>query len=88
MNMLLHGIQGADIENDDTLSHDKRGRVYYARVLGTGAAGGLSVEPLDRRISWRQATAREVVDHWTHARPDRAERPPAGQLALDGLTAP
>jgi hypothetical protein len=39
---------------------DKRGRFFYARVLGAGATGGLTVEPLDRRISWRQATAREV----------------------------
>ncbi len=74
------------ISPGDLVMVNKRGRVFYARVLGTGAAGGLSVEPLDRRISWRQASAREVIDHWTHARPDRAERPPAGQLALEGIT--
>jgi hypothetical protein len=47
--------------------------------------GGLSAQPLDRRISWRHAKARAVVDHWTRARPDRAARPPEGQLALEGV---
>jgi hypothetical protein len=37
----------------------KRGRAFYARVLAAGAIGGLSVEPLDRRVSCaRRARAR------------------------------
>jgi hypothetical protein len=68
----------------DLVLVNKRGRLFHARVLGT-SAGGLSVEPLDRRISWRQATAREVIDHWTHARRDGAERPNSAQLAFDDL---
>ncbi len=64
---------------------NKRGRLFHARVLGVGGAGGLSVEPLDRRISWRQASAREVIDHWTHARRDGSERPDSAQLAFDDL---
>jgi hypothetical protein len=71
------------IQPGDLVLVDKRGYLFYARVLGAGALGGLSVAPLDRRLSWRQATAREVVDHWTHARPDRAERPADSQLSLD-----
>ena len=64
---------------------NKRGRLFHARVLGTGLSGGLSVEPLNRRITWRQASAREVVDHWTHARRDGGERPDSAQLAFDDL---
>jgi Phage integrase, N-terminal SAM-like domain len=61
-------------------------------VLGAGATGGLTVEPLDRRISWRQATAREVLDHWSHARTDSSGRP-GGRAAQprrgrDDVTAP
>jgi hypothetical protein len=72
------------IRRGDLVKVDKRGRVFYARVLGAATAGALAVEPLDRRISWRQATAREVVDHWTHTRAGNGERPPDGQLGLDG----
>jgi hypothetical protein len=64
---------------------NKRGRLFHARVLGTGTGGGLSLEPLDRRITWRQATAREVIDHWTHARRDSGERPSTDQLAFDDM---
>lgn len=73
------------IQPGDLVKVNKRGRVFYARVLGAGAMGGLSVEPLDRRVSWRQATAREVIDHWTHARRELGERPAEGQLSLDGV---
>ena len=73
------------IASGDLVLVNKRGRLYYARVLGTGSAGGLSVEPLDRRITWRQASAREVIDHWTHARRDGGDRPDSAQLAFDDL---
>ncbi len=69
----------------DLVLVNKRGRLFHARVLGTGSAGGLSVEPLDRRITWRQASAREVIDHWTHARREAGERPDSAQLAFDDL---
>ncbi len=72
----------------DLVLVNKRGHLFHARVLGTGSAGGLSVEPLDRRITWRQASAREVIDHWTHARRDRADRPDSDQLSFDGLGEP
>jgi hypothetical protein len=77
-------VRTRGIQPGDLVMVDKRGRVFYARVLGAGAAGALAVEPLDRRISWRQATAREVVDHWAHVRRVHDARPPDGQLGLDG----
>jgi hypothetical protein len=76
-------VRTRGIRSGDLVKVDKRGRVFYARVLGASRLGGLALEPLDRRISWRQATAREVVDHWTHARADHAERPADDQLALE-----
>jgi hypothetical protein len=39
------------ISPGDLVLVDRRGRVFYARVVGAGATGGLTVEPLDRRIS-------------------------------------
>ena len=69
----------------DLVLVNKRGRLFHARVLGTGSAGGLSVEPLDRRITWRQASAREVIDHWVHARRESSERPDSAQMAFDDL---
>jgi hypothetical protein len=69
----------------DLVLVNKRGRLFHARVLGTGARGGLNLEPLDRRITWRQATAREVIDHWTHARRDPSDRPDSAQLAFEDM---
>jgi hypothetical protein len=78
-------VRTRGIRPGDVVIVSKRGRVFYARVLGAGAAGGLTVEPLDRRMSWRQASAREVIDHWAHTRPEHAERQPDSQLSLDGV---
>jgi hypothetical protein len=73
------------IHAGDLVLVDRLGRVFYAKVLGSERAGVLTIQPLDRRVSYRSARAREVVDHWAHLREDRAERPPAAQLQLDGL---
>jgi hypothetical protein len=48
---------------------DKRGRRFHALVLSLEPDEGLELRPLQRGITFRQATAREVVDHWSHARP-------------------
>jgi hypothetical protein len=69
------------IKAGDLVMIDKRGRVFYARVVEIEAKGGVSVAPLDRRISWRHATAREIVDHWMHTHHGRAED---GQMSLEG----
>ncbi len=59
------------------------GRVFYAKVAALERAGVLAVEPLDRRVSYRTAKAREVVDHWAHSALGRDERPPVAQLQLE-----
>lgn len=73
------------IQPGDLVLVNHKGRLYYAKVVGLGQAGVLQVEPLDRRLSYRSARAREIVDHWTHARPDRSDRPSSDQPPLEGF---
>ena len=56
--MRLEGIETGDIVEIDRL-----GRRFHALVAGN-APGGLSIQPLDRRVSYRSCRAREVVAHW------------------------
>ena len=55
----------------DIVQVDKKGRRFHALVveLEQGESGRfqLSVRPLDSRISYRQATVREVVAVWRRA---------------------
>jgi hypothetical protein len=66
------------------------GRVFYAKVAGSQQAGVLAIEPLDRRVTYRSAKAREVVDHWAHSSLGRDESVPVAQLRLEvaGVTEP
>jgi hypothetical protein len=77
----LDGIQTGDIVEIDRL-----GRRFHAFVTGD-AEGGLSVQPLDRRVSYRTCRARDVIAHWSkRGRPRSAGEkpaPPALQLQLD-----
>jgi hypothetical protein len=66
----LAGIQAGDI-----VEVDRRGRRFHAVVTDT-AAGGLAVEPLDRRISYRSCRAHEVLAHWSkRGRPRVTDEP-------------
>ena len=65
---------------------NKKGRLFHARVIGAGAGAGgvLIVQPIQRNISYRQITAPEIADHWSHAVATRREdRRPPTQTALD-----
>ncbi len=57
------------IRAGDVVEVDKRGRRFHAVVLSLQPDEGLELRPLQRGVSFRHATAREVVDHWSHARP-------------------
>jgi hypothetical protein len=46
---------------------DRLGRRFHALVTG-GAAGGLGIQPLDRRVAYMRCRADEVVGHWGEAR--------------------
>ena len=50
----------------------KGGRRFHARVVEV-SEGVVRLEPIERGISYRHASARELVDHWRHA---RRRRPP------------
>lgn len=56
----------------DIVEVDKKGRRFHALVteLTQGESGRFELElrPLDRRITWRAATVREVVAVWRRAR--------------------
>lgn len=52
------------IRPDDIVNVDKRGHRFLAVVVGAGR-GELAIKPVDRRVTYRTATAREVVGHWS-----------------------
>jgi hypothetical protein len=56
--MRLEGIEAGDIVEVDRL-----GRRFHALVI-SNASGGLSLHPLDKRITYRSCRAHEVVAHW------------------------
>jgi hypothetical protein len=56
--MRLEGIQIGDIVEVDRL-----GRRFHALVTGEAPAG-LSIQPLDRRVTYRGCRAHDVVAHW------------------------
>ncbi len=69
------------IRAGDVVLVDKRGRRFHALVLSLQPHEGLELRPLQRGVSFRHATAHEVVDHWSHARPWEREgrEPPPGE---------
>jgi hypothetical protein len=79
--MRLEGIQVGDIVEIDRL-----GRRFHALVTGN-APGGLTIQPLDRRVTYRHCRAHDVLAHWAkRGRPrqtsERLEPSPL-QLELD-----
>lgn len=79
--MRLEGIVAGDIVEVDRL-----GRRFHALVTGSTLAG-LSIQPLDRKVSYRSCRAHEVVAHWAkRGRPRTTTEPLAPsvlQLELD-----
>jgi hypothetical protein len=73
------------IHRGDIVLVNKKGRLFHAKVQGLGATGGFAVVPIERNVTYRQVTAREIVDHWSRATRDRAEEPGAGQISFDEL---
>lgn len=59
--MTLGAIRPADL-----VLIDKRGVLFHAEVVER-RNGELRVRPLDRRITYRAASAREVLAHWRKA---------------------
>jgi len=80
--MRLEGIQAGDIVEVDRL-----GRRFHALVSATGGAGALSIQPLDKRITYHSCRAHDVVGHWAkRGRPKQTSdplEPSPLQLELD-----
>lgn len=76
--MRLRGINPGDL-----VLVNKRGRLFHARVRQV-ETDRLRVDPLERNVSYREATAHEIADHWRHAgRPKADDRQPPEQLDLN-----
>jgi len=73
------------IHRGDLVLVSKKGRLFHARVAGLGATGGFSIVPIERNVSYRQVSAREIVDHWSHAAREAESAPAAGQISFDEL---
>jgi hypothetical protein len=63
------------IDNGDIVEIDRQGRRFHALVSGA-APGGLAIQPLDRRVTYRSCRAREVVAHWAKRGRPRATAEP------------
>ena len=74
------------IETGDIVEVDRLGRRFHAIVAGA-APGGLTIQPLDRRVTYRSCRAREVVAHWAKRGRPRVTseplEPQVRQLELD-----
>ena len=67
-------VRARAIHAGDLVRVNKRGRLFHAQVTGVAAGGGFVVAPIERNVSYRHVTAREIVDHWAHARQSRGRR--------------
>lgn len=68
------------IEAGDIVEVDRLGRRFHALVSGN-APGGLAIQPLDRKVTYRSCRAREVVGHWSRrGRPRTTNEPLAPEV--------
>ena len=69
------------IRSGDIVLVSKGGRRFHATVREV-KDGVVAVEPIERGISYRHASAREVVDVWRRAAQAGAREIAKGQLSL------
>jgi hypothetical protein len=55
----------ADIAAGDIVRCSAGGRVFHAAVRGH-VPGGITITPLERGITARRVSERDVIDHWAH----------------------
>jgi hypothetical protein len=71
------------IRSGDIVLVSKGGRRFHATVRQI-RDGVVELEPIERGISYRHASARELLDVWRHHRPDGPLEIAKGQLSLAG----
>lgn len=79
----MPGVRARSIHAGDLVRVNKRGRLFHAQVTGVAVGGGFVVAPIERNVSYRHVTAREIVDHWAHARPEPGPEAVPGQQRFD-----
>jgi hypothetical protein len=63
------------IEAGDIVEVDRLGRRFHA-LVSANTVLGLSIQPLDRKVTYRSCRAREVVSHWSkRGRPRQTSDP-------------
>lgn len=71
------------IRSGDIVLVSKGGRRFHATVRHI-RDGVVELEPIERGISYRHASARELLDVWRQQRQDRPQEISTGQLSLAG----
>lgn len=75
----------ANVLVGDIVLVNRKGRVFHA-VVTRVEKGGLGVDPIDKRVTYRQCGSHDVVGHWSRrGRPqagDERLRPTEEQLSL------
>lgn len=80
----MGSVRLAAIAPGDIVLISRGGRRFHAHVESI-SKGVVHVMPIGRGLSFRQATAHEVIDHWRRVRTRSEENAPApGQLSLAG----
>jgi len=68
-------VRLAGIQTGDIVEVDRLGRRFHALVTGN-APGGLAVQPLDKRVTYRSCRAHEIRVHWSkRGRPRMTDEP-------------
>lgn len=52
----------------DIVLVDKKGRRFHAIVAGDPMRGSVEITPIDGRVSYYSAKAREIVGHWRRSK--------------------
>lgn len=63
-------MRTTSINPGDIVHSEIRGQGFYAKVTDK-TDDGLAVEPLDRRVTFRTVTARQIVGHYRKAKGSR-----------------
>jgi hypothetical protein len=69
-------VRLANVLVGDIVLVNRKGRVFHAVVTHT-QPGGLGLEPIDKRVTYRTCSAQDVAGHWS-----RRGRPQAGDEQL------
>jgi hypothetical protein len=69
-------VRLANVLVGDIVLVNRKGRLFHALVTGT-ERNGLGVEPLDKRVTYRNCSAQEVAGHWS-----KRGRPISGDAQL------